>query len=147
MVKFKTILLIVVTCVCAACSVNEPAVKVNEENQYWDAFRQAVLDDDKDTIISLTHFPFEVRGPGDSASVKSYEQKDFPAIFEQLVTQPVYYQSSGGAINSKPMRQLIEEKQQITPGDFITPDLIQFIQFEFERIDGQWFFTRAYLEE
>lgn len=148
MVKFKTILLLVGILFCSACSsVKEPvAKKANEENQFWQAFRQAVLDDNVDTVISMTHFPFEVRKPDDSAPVKRYEQQDFPALYEQLIAQQVYY-PSGGAMSSKPMRQLIAEKQQITPGDFIKPNLIQFLQFEFDRIDGRWLFTRAYLEE
>jgi hypothetical protein len=146
MYEFKVGLLVLVTLICSACSVNDSAIKVNDENQFWKAFKQAVLDDNKETIIALTHFPFEVRETDDSDAVKSYEQKDFDPLYERLISQQVYF-PEGGSVSSKSMRQLIEGKPQITPGDFITPNLIQYIQFEFERIGDKWFFARAYLEE
>jgi hypothetical protein len=146
MYGFKTIFLVFLTLVNPACSVNNSAVKANEENQFWSEFRQAVLDNDRDKIVSMTNFPFEVRGPEDSDPVKRYENKDFPAIFGQLVAQQVFFPSAGRIV-SKSMQQLIDEKKEITQGDFMAPDLIQFNQFEFERINGRWLFTRAYLEE
>lgn len=154
MYRYKFFLLVCLALYVAACSVNEPAVKTNQENEFWKAFRQAALADDKDedkdkyqeTLIALTHFPFEVRTSDDSVPPKTYEQKDFNPVFERLLAQQVYF-PDGGSISSKSMRQMIEAKPQITAGDFITPTLIQFLQFEFEYIDGQWLFTRAYLED
>jgi len=143
MYAFKTVLPVILALFCVVCSA---AVKDSGSNQYWSTFRQAVLDNNKEKIVAMTRFPFEVRGPDDSDPLKHYDRKGFLAIYERLVAQPVFLPSDGKII-SKSMRQLIGEKKEITPADYLTSDSIQFHQFEFKRIKGKWFFTRAYLEE
>lgn len=115
-------------------------------NQFWHKFRQAVLANKVDQISSLTRFPFEVRGPDDSDPVKNYNRKSFGGIFKRVVVQPVLLPSNGNFI-TKSMLQVIDDKKEITDKDYMIPEAFQVEQFEFQRIRGQWFFTRAYLEE
>lgn len=139
----KAILPVILALLCVVCSA---AGKDYSCNQYWSTFRQAVLDNDKGRLAGMTRFPFEVRGPDDSDPVRQYDAKGFLAIYERLVAQPVFLPREGKIV-SKSMRQLIDEKKEITPDDYLTSDSIQIHQFEFERIKGKWLFTRAYLEE
>lgn len=137
------LLLPLILLISGACSAEESDTGLQS---FWADFRQAVLDNDKDKIASMTHFPFEVRGPDDSDPVKHYDRTGFLAIYERLVVQRIYLASAGQFV-SKSMRELIGGKSEITPGDFLTKNVIRFQQFEFERIKGRWRFTRAYLEE
>lgn len=98
------------------------------------------------SMINLFNGGNEVRGPDDSDPVKKLSRQDFLDLYERLVAQPVYLPSSDQII-PKSMRQLIGEANQLSKEDYVTPDLIQFHQFEFMRIAGRWRFTRAYLEE
>lgn len=119
--------------------VNAPDMNTDAA-PYWRAFRQAVLDDNKDKLFSLTRFPFEVRGPHASDPVDYYDRSCFAAIFRRVVVQRVALPSG-----EKSMLQLINEKSEIGPADYQSPDAIQVHQFEFRRINGEWLFTRAYL--
>lgn len=139
----KIILPLFLTLFCVVCSAAETD---SGYSQFWSTFRQAVLDNDKVKIVEMTRFPFEVRGPDDSDPVQPYDHHGFLSIYEKLVAQPVFLPSDGKII-SKTMRQLIDEKKEITPADHPTSDSFQVHQFEFRRIKGKWFFTRAYLEE
>jgi hypothetical protein len=109
-------------------------------------FRQAVMDNAIDKIALMTHFPFEVRGPDDSDPVKTYDRTGFASIYKRLVTQTAYLPSAGQII-SKSMQELIRGKKVITQADFLDENMMRFQQFEFTRIKGRWWFTRAYLEE
>lgn len=140
---YKISAIILFTLFCLACSANENA---SDANQFWSTFRQAVVDNNKERIASITRFPFEVRGPDDSDPVIRYDRKGFLAIYERLVAQSVYMPSEGKIV-PKSMRQLISDKQELSPQDYLTSDAIQFHQFEFERIEGRWYFSRAFLEE
>ncbi|HXH08631.1 MAG TPA: hypothetical protein VNP04_02495 [Alphaproteobacteria bacterium] len=113
---------------------------------FWSEFRQAVIDNDKAKIASMTRFPFKVRGLADSDPVKQYDRTGFLSIYERLVVQRVYLPEAGHIV-AKSMRELIAGKSDITPEDFLTKNVVRFQQFEFERSKGRWWFTRAYLEE
>ena len=129
-----------------SCVVASAAEIDSGGNQFWHKFRQAVLANKVDQVSSLTRFPFEVRGPDDSDPVKNYNRKSFGGIFKRVVVQPVLLPSKGKFI-TKSMLQVVDEKTEITDKDYMTPEAFQVEQFEFQRIRGQWFFTRAYLEE
>jgi hypothetical protein len=129
--------------ICVAASAAEIG---SSGDQFWHNFRQAVLANNVDQVSSLTRFPFEVRGPDDSDPVKNYNRKSFGGIFKRVVVQPVLLPIKGKFI-TKSMLQVIDDKKEITDKDYMTPEAFQVEQFEFQRISGQWFFTRAYLEE
>jgi hypothetical protein len=101
---------------------------------------------DTNQVTLMTRFPFEVRGPDDSDPIKHYDRKKFRVIFKRVVVQPVLLPSNRKFI-SKSMLKVIDDKRDITTVDYQTPTIFQVEQFEFERIEGHWFLTRAYLEE
>jgi hypothetical protein len=140
---FKAVYLVLLAMLVTVCSAAE---KDSDANRFWHGFRQAVVDNQKEKIVTMTRLPFEVRGPDDSDPVKKLNQRDFLDVYERLVAQSVFL-PSGDKIIPKSMRQLIGETTELSNKDFLTPDLIQFHQFEFMRIDDRWCFTRAYLEE
>ncbi|MBU0699826.1 hypothetical protein KKE26_00780 [bacterium] len=148
MYMFKTMLSITLALCCVACSSTQ---KNSDIDQYWSTFRQAVLDNNRNKVICMTRFPFEVRGPDDSDPVKHYSRKEFLVIYGRLLAQSELLPSGEKDVwKWKSMRRLIIENNKIPPEDRLSPDFIrfyQFHQFEFQRIKGRWFFTRAYLEE
>lgn len=143
---FKIILPAILALFCVVCSAAEKNSDCSGCSQYWSVFRQAVIDNDKCKIADLTRFPFEVRGPADFQPIKRYDRKGFLEVYESLVTQPVCLLSNGKFID-KPMRQLIDEKKEIAPSDYLTPDTFQIENFKFRCIKGKWYFTFAYTEE
>jgi hypothetical protein len=123
-----------------------PGQESPDVKDFWHSFRQAVLRNSIDQVSALTHFPFEVRGPDESDPIVFYDRKGFRNIFKRVVVQPVYVRSNGKSL-VKSMLQVIEEKTDIIPADYLTSESMQIEQFEFQRIKGRWCFTRAYLEE
>lgn len=112
----------------------------------WTEFRQAIISGNTEKVATITKFPLSVRGPDDSEPVIYYNKKQFPAILKRLLHQEVFF-LSGGKLSSKTMLQVVQEKERLDPADFLTEKDIRVEQFEFEKINGHWLFTRAYLEE
>jgi len=129
-----------------ALLVSSAAADYSDPNQYWKAFRQAVVENDIKTVMKLTYFPFKVRGVDDSDPVLRYGRNDFKKIYNKLLNQVVLL-PSGGKVVSKTMYQLIKEKRDVTAKDYNTPDCIWIYEFKFHRVKGQWLFTWAYFEE
>ena len=113
---------------------------------FWQEFKQAVINNDKVKIVSLTHFPFEVHGGDDSEAIKVLDKKGFINIYERLIVQAVYF-PSGNEIVSKPLREVIYESKEIPESNVANVGNARFQQFEFERRNGKWRFVRAFLEE
>lgn len=114
--------------------------------QFWSEFRQAVIAADEEKIVSITRFPFVVRGPVDSDPVRQYDREGFLAIYEQLLEQDVYLPSKGVIVRHS-MRELVLRSQELPADSLVGTEHIRFHQFEFQRLDGRWRFTRAYLDE
>jgi len=119
---------------------------VKEANQFWTAFRRAVLNSKLNQVISLTRFPFEIRGQADWMPVKYYKPGNFRPIFEEVMESPVSILSNGNFVE-KSMIEIIIEKKTITAKDWLTPKFIRIEDLEFQRIDGNWRFTGAYLDQ
>lgn len=134
-------ILILVHVACYAAPRNDVAAQ-----KFWSAFRQAVLVNDKQTLISMTKFPFEVHSVDDSLPVKYYGPVDFPVTFNKILSQSEYLLMNGKIV-PKTMFGLIYDKKKVTSADLTTPDFFRFYQLEFENVGGKWTFTRAYLEE
>jgi hypothetical protein len=113
---------------------------------FWRQFRQAVTDNNVNQLLTLTKFPFEVRGVDDSNPIQNLGKKNFKTFFKRLIGQKVLIPANG-TIVEKSMQQLIFEKKTLKKEDCLTSEIIRVYQFEFQNTDGQWFFIRAYLEE
>jgi len=127
-------------------TVTSAGPQQSDGNQFWQVFRQAVLDNNTEHIASMTRFPFEVRGVDDSNPIHNYDRKHFAPIWKKLLVQPELLPLHGKIV-SKTMLELIKEKKTLAPKDFLKSDFIRVYDFEFELIKGHWQFTRAYLEE
>ncbi|UCE30804.1 MAG: hypothetical protein JSW68_12250 [Burkholderiales bacterium] len=127
----------------SACAATGPQTSYQG---FWARFRQAVLDDDRDRVVSLMRLPFEVRGPDDAQPVRRLDRAGFLEIYDRLVLQELYL-PQGGALVVRTMRALIEQRPDASEDDLLTEGIARFHQFQFERIGDHWRFTRAYLEE
>lgn len=137
------LLLPLILLISSACSAE---VSDKSAQGFWRQFRQAVVNNDKEKVADMAQFPLEVRGVDDSNPVKQYDRAGFLAIYERLVAQPVYLPSAGQIV-AKSMRAVMAEKAEIVAEDFLADNAFRIEQFEFERFEGGWRFTRAYLEE
>lgn len=137
----RALLIILLICGGTAHAAEQTSIE-----RYWSEFRQAVLEHKTEKVAAMTRFPLWVRGPGDGDPVTYYKNKDFSPILERLLRQKVL-SLNGGRVVSKTMLQVIREKTEITQKDHLTENVISVEQFQFERINGRWLFTRAYLEE
>jgi hypothetical protein len=134
-----TLLLTLLLVDCANAGYTDPG-------QFWTTFRQAVLDNDINTIVKLTHFPFKTRGPFDSSPVTSYNSKRFPEVYEKLIAQKELLPAEGKIVSTT-MFELIKKKKTITHKDFNTSDSLWIHDFVFTRKNGSWFFTFGYLND
>lgn len=79
---FKAVYLVLLAMLVTVCSA---ADKDSDVNQFWQTFRQAVLGNQKEKIVTMTQLPLKVRGPDDSDPVKKLNQLDFFDVYERLV--------------------------------------------------------------
>ena len=97
--------------------------------KFWKVFRQAVIDNDTSTVISLTAFPLETRGEMDQDPIVKYERKDIAKVFR-----------------AHRFSNLEEITQTINPDkQYVFSDCARISDFVFNRINGQWRWTFAYL--
>ena len=137
------VLVSIIAALSLACSVLEKSPDVA---LFWNNFRQAVIANDKNAVLEMARFPFEVRGPTDAEPVRHLDRQQFLLIYAKLLSQPVYLPESDKVV-SRSMRELIVAKPVLDPSNLLTPAMVRFYQFEFTTVDGRWFFTRAFLEE
>jgi hypothetical protein len=115
--------------------------------KYWHSFRKAVMDNDKSQVLSLTHFPFKIKGTDDSDGVKKYDKNGFTKILVKLLDQHVLLPGGSDKVIEKTMRQIVQEKKNLVREDFLTPNIIRIEDFVFKSVNGHWLFTQGYLEE
>lgn len=127
-------------------STRSAEVADNQFATFWIEFRQAVINNDKTKIISLTYFPFEMRGVDDSSAIQLLDEKSFNNIYERLLVQTIFLPVRDQIV-PKPMRELIYETKSLSSEETENTNTISFQQFEFEQRNGRWRFVRAFLEE
>ena len=105
--------------------------------KFWQTFRQAVIDNDTNKIISLTIFPFKTRGEMDSDPIIKYDRKKFAKVFHAYL-----YQSSGDIDGT----EFDEIKKTVTPDKKdIYNEQARIGDLEFKVINRQWRLAFAYL--
>jgi len=114
-------------------------------DKFYILFRNAVLQSSINSVIPFTRFPFEVRGTDDGQSVKRYGETEFKKLFRKLLAQREHLMKGGHVVECS-MLQVIQEKEQLTGRDYLTDSFIRVGDFEFQRFEGTWRFTGAYLE-
>lgn len=115
---------------------------------FWDQFRQAVENNDKNKVTDLTQFPLETRGPNDSDPVISVSRDEFVTeIYDKAMDQ---FQDSvvvGGKRIDKNLREAILEKSTLSAKDQQSADFAFILSMQFKRIGGIWKLSRIYVEE
>ena len=109
--------------------------------QFWDNFREAVINNDTSKIIQLTRFPFETRGPQDSDPIIKYEKKKFLKVLEAYLKETTTWREDFSTITSR------EEIKRILKPDktYVQGDWARIGNLEFKKENGKWFLIFAYL--
>jgi hypothetical protein len=113
---------------------------------FWRDFRKAVLMQNNAQLLSMTRFPLTVRGVSDNDPVKHVGKKAFPGVFRRILVQPVTV-LSGEKFVTETMLEILQKKERLQPKDYLTREQIRVEQLLFQRINGRWLLTTAYLEE
>ena len=110
---------------------------------YWPVFRVAVQTNDKETVVSLTRFPFETRGDSDDDSVKTLDRDHFKEVLDELLNE------HPGTLDLKEtQREHIVRSANLTERQYATgAEIARVGNFSFEKQGGRWWFTRAYVSE
>jgi len=107
---------------------------------FWADFRAAALANDAAGVASLTRFPFMTRGPLDRDPLKRHDAAAFGILLRQLLNQ-----DPGLTREPQTMTDLIRRKETASAAD-VQGNRARVGQFIFEKIDGTWMFTQAYIE-
>ncbi|WP_136515962.1 hypothetical protein [Geomonas edaphica] len=118
----------------------------SDVQSFWNTFREAALSGDSARVAVMTKLPLWVRGPDDGDQVVYYGRKDFGKILKKLLNQEVLLVKDEKVLTTN-MRQIINDKRRITTRDLKTPELFSVELFTFEKKNGNWLFTRGYLED
>lgn len=124
-----------------ACSQNPSAPQ-----EFWQNFQSAVINNDINKVMTLTHFPLEVRGVSDASSVEKLNKKQFRKRYTQLMMQKVDLVKNDSLVEI-PLRIAVGQKGLLTQENYLTDTQLRVLQFEFEKRGNKWLLTRTYLEE
>ena len=110
---------------------------------FWTEFRQAIKANDKDKVVSMTRFPFKTRGETDSDPVKTHTKESFLKIWDEMLKA-----DPGLSPETDTMRRFVERKATITSKDLGSgKGSVRIGNFVFEKVQGKWLFTMAYLDD
>ena len=112
---------------------------------FWTEFRTAALQNDYKSLEHFTKFPLAIRGPDDSMPTEYIKKDDFKDVFDRLMQQRTYLPNDDDNLVETNMREIVENTRLIS--DAKESEEYQLEQLVFEYVDGQWFFTKAYLDE
>ncbi len=101
---------------------------------------------DNQKLMTMTHFPLEVRGVDDSQPAKQYKKEQFETIFKKILEQPVI-RMEGEKIITNTTKDIIGSTKTITKEHTMTADSFRVDQLVFELKNRKWKLVRAYLEE
>ena len=111
---------------------------------FWNEFRIAVIKEDYATLEKFTKFPLDVRGVHDSMPTEYFKKDEFKDIFNRLMKQKIYPVHQEDLVLTS-MKTIVSNTELVS--DMKNGEQYRIEHLVFENIDGQWFFTNAYLEE
>ena len=139
---FFSLIVIFYTLITYECMANS----TDEAFQsFWNEFRIAVIKEDYATLEKFTKFPLKIRGPDDSMPTEYFRKDDFKDIFDRIMQQKTYLPNDEDSLIKTSMKEIVDNTLLIS--DMKNGEQYQIEQLVFEYINGQWFFTNAYLEE
>jgi len=127
-------LLVSLSVVCA-----RPVRSSEDAQSFYIRFRQAALDGNVALLTELTHFPFRTRGELDHDPVEHHNARQFAGLVERLLNER-------SADNTRSVRDVLRSHTRIGPDDYQgSPDSIRIENLVFDRLNGHWRFTFAYI--
>jgi len=124
-----------------SCNAESPQ---SDFQSFWNKFRAASLANDYTTLATLTKLPLEVKGVDDSVPIRKYEKAQLNTIFPKLMSQPVLLPKDNDVVETN-LREILNKTEKVEYNN--TDKEIRVEQFQFQLINGKWFFVKAYLEE
>lgn len=109
---------------------------------FWQSFRKAALEDNRNELVRLSNFPFETRGVLDTDPVIKHDRKWFLRNWPKLIAI-----DPGLLSTEDSMRQLIERTVEVTRKENPVEGGARVGDFEFKKLRGGWRFVHAYFEE
>ena len=138
---FLRTVLFFISIVSLGCMANN---KDSSFQLFWNEFRTAVVEDNYANLEKLTKFPLEVRGVHDSMPIEYFKNDEFKIIFDRIMEQKIYSVHEEDLVLTN-MKAIVNDTELVS--DMKNGDQYRVEQLVFDYIDGQWFFTNAYLEE
>ena len=120
-----------------------PKQKIEDFDQFYELFTDAVNNDDWNQVISLTQFPFVFRGQLDMEGQIEVSQDEFKEIFPAFLESEAFIDLEGELIPST-FRGLLMTRMETA--ESITKDSAQIHDFVFEKIDKSWKFVQVYTD-
>ncbi len=125
--------------ICGAGCRDEKPIRAPDFQTFWSEFRAAVVRDDRLAISELTRFPFEARGSLDDAPKARWERSHF---LEQI--EPLMLQDAGMSTEAETMRAYVA---RVHPPVDTGGASVHIGDFLFQRIEGEWRWIGAYVQE
>lgn len=116
----------------------------NSFQLFWTEFRTAAIQNDYKSLEKFTKFPLEIRGPDDSIPTEYFKKDNFKDVFNRLMQQKIYLPHDDDSLIESSMSEIVANTRLIS--DAKESEEYQIEQLIFEFVDGQWFFTKAYLD-
>ena len=138
--------LVSIFCSATVTAKDLTAAEAQSFNQYWDKFRQAIVNENLDEVTKLTQFPFQTRGTNGSDSTVKYDKSSFITIFKKIIDQKIYAFNNQQLVPLS-MKEVVANAENISKEHLIKDDLARVEQFTFVKIGGHWYFERAYISD
>ena len=111
---------------------------------FWTEFRATVMQNDYEQLERFTKFPLAVNGVADFIPVSILEERDLKIFSINLWNKKFMYRMEMTYIQTNMMGVVSKTEVAL---DAKNGEEYRVEQLVFEYIDGQWLFTRAYLDE
>ena len=157
MIKVNFILLILIAILFQICGCNQTKINNNgsakESNRvaynqtdttfgfFWVNFQKAAINNDFQTLIKLTEFPLETRGPQDDDKIVKYDESEFKIVFETFLKE-----DTEPDLTELDLLKKLANFDSKNQKDFaIYKDEARVGEMEFKKINGQWKLRLLYL--
>ena len=108
---------------------------------FWNNFQKAVINNDLQTLIKLSHFPIETRGPQDEDEIVKYDESEFNIVFQTFLKE-----NTAPDLTELDLIKKLEKFDSKNKRDFsVYKDEARVGEMEFKKINGHWKLRFLYL--
>ena len=142
--RHLSMLMVISIVLVLTADAQQPALTPLESFQeFWSAFRRAVLTTNKSQVAEMAQFPFVTQGTLDDSPTTRQDRDAFLALWNRLLSQ-----DPGLQPESDTMQQLVMRTPTVTPHHLHEDQHAARVGvFEFRHLNGRWWFTSAYLDD